>query len=48
MVSCLCIANPLQTEAYVNGRKRKDLLTVDKYGILNEVLVRLFRDIMDI
>ena len=35
-------------EVYVNGRKRKDLLTVDKYGILNEVLVRLFRDIMDI
>ena len=37
-----------QTEVYVNGRKRKDLLTVDKYGIFNEVLVRLFRDIMDI
>ena len=28
-----------QTEVYVNGRKRKDLLTVDKYGIFNEVLV---------
>lgn len=38
----------MQPEAYVNGRRRKDLLTVDKYGILNEVLVRLFRDIMDI
>lgn len=28
--------------------QRKDILSVDKYGILNEVLVRLFRDIMDI
>lgn len=28
--------------------KRKDFLSVDNYGIFNEILVRLFRDIMDI